>query len=84
MAHLTTEGYFEKNPNKARNTYVGIGVDPSMTSFGTMINNARMELGREPAVWWSLAGAFVFMFVLVLAANLFADAVRDAFDPRLA
>jgi hypothetical protein len=23
------------------------------------------------------------MFVLVLAANLFADAVRDAFDPRL-
>jgi peptide/nickel transport system permease protein len=65
-------------------SYVGIGVDPSMTSFGTMINNARMELGREPAVWWSLAGAFVFMFVLVLAANLFADAVRDAFDPRFA
>jgi hypothetical protein len=23
------------------------------------------------------------MFVLVLAANLFADAVRDAFDPRV-
>lgn len=63
-------------------SYVGIGVDPSMISFGTMINNARMELGREPVVWWSLAAAFVFMFVLVLAANLFADAVRDAFDPR--
>jgi peptide/nickel transport system permease protein len=63
-------------------SYVGIGVDPNMISFGTMINNARMELGREPVVWWSLAGAFVFMFVLVLAANLFADAVRDAFDPR--
>jgi peptide/nickel transport system permease protein len=63
-------------------SYVGIGVDPTTISFGTMINNARMELGREPAVWWSLAGAFVFMFVLVLAANLFADAVRDAFDPR--
>jgi peptide/nickel transport system permease protein len=53
-----------------------------MTSFGTMINNARMELGREPVVWWSLAAAFAAMFVLVLAANLFADAVRDAFDPR--
>ena len=64
-------------------SYVGIGVDPSMISFGTMINNARMELGREPVVWWSLAAAFVFMFVLVLSANLFADAVRDAFDPRL-
>ena len=64
-------------------SYVGIGVDPTMISFGTMINNARMELSREPAVWWSLAAAFVFMFALVLAANLLADAVRDAFDPRI-
>lgn len=65
-------------------SYVGIGVDPTMISFGTMINNARMELGREPVVWWSLAAAFVVMFVLVLAANLFADVIRDAFDPRAA
>ncbi len=65
-------------------SYVGVGVDPTTISFGTMINTARMELAREPMVWWSLAAAFVFMFTLVLAANLLADAVRDAFDPRLA
>lgn len=65
-------------------SYVGIGVDPTMISFGTMINNARMELAREPMVWWSLMAAFTFMFTLVLAANLLADAVRDAFDPRMA
>jgi peptide/nickel transport system permease protein len=65
-------------------SYVGIGVDPNTISFGTMINAARMELAREPMVWWSLAAAFAFMFALVLAANLFADAVRDAFDPRAA
>ena len=64
-------------------SYVGVGVDPSMISFGTMINNARLEMAREPMVWWSLAAAFFFMLVLVLAANLFADAVRDAFDPRV-
>ena len=63
-------------------SYVGIGVDPTTISFGTMINMARAELAREPMVWWSLAAAFGFMFVLVLAANLFADVVRDAFDPR--
>jgi len=63
-------------------SYVGVGVDPSMISFGTMINNARLEMAREPMVWWSLAAAFCFMLLLVLAANLFADAVRDAFDPR--
>ena len=64
-------------------SYVGVGVDPSMISFGTMINGARLEMGREPVVWWALASAFAFMLVLVLAANLLADAVRDAFDPRL-
>ncbi|HLY96126.1 MAG TPA: ABC transporter permease [Sideroxyarcus sp.] len=64
-------------------SYVGVGVDPTMISFGTMINAARLEMGREPMVWWALASAFGFMLVLVLAANLFADAVRDAFDPRL-
>lgn len=64
-------------------SYVGVGVDPSMDSWGNMINGARLEMAREPMVWWSLASAFTFMFVLVLAANLFADAVRDAFDPRL-
>jgi peptide/nickel transport system permease protein len=64
-------------------SYVGVGVDPSTTSFGTMINAARMEMAREPMVWWSLAAAFAFMFTLVLAANLFADAVRDGFDPRV-
>ncbi|HEV3009155.1 MAG TPA: ABC transporter permease [Burkholderiales bacterium] len=64
-------------------SYVGVGVDPATTSFGTMINSARLEMGREPIVWWSLAAAFAFMFVLVLAANLFADAVRDGFDPRV-
>lgn len=64
-------------------SYIGVGVDPSMISFGTMINSARLEMAREPMVWWSLAAAFLFMLVLVLAANLFADAVRDAFDPRL-
>jgi peptide/nickel transport system permease protein len=64
-------------------SYINIGVDPSMNSWGNMINGARLEMAREPIVWWSLAAAFIFMFVLVLAANLFSDAVRDAFDPRL-
>ena len=64
-------------------SYVGVGVDPSMYSWGNMINGARLELAREPVVWWQLGAAFVFMFTLVLAANLFADGVRDAFDPRM-
>ncbi len=63
-------------------SYVGVGVDPATYSWGNMINSARLEMAREPVVWWQLSAAFVFMFALVLAANLFADSVRDAFDPR--
>jgi peptide/nickel transport system permease protein len=63
-------------------SYVGVGVDPSMNSFGGMINFARNEMSRDPVVWWPFAAAFTFMVTLVLAANLFADGVRDAFDPR--
>ena len=64
-------------------SYVNIGVDPTMNSWGNMINSARLEMAREPIVWWSLAAAMIFMFTLVLSANLFSDVVRDAFDPRL-
>jgi len=63
-------------------SYIGVGIDPTMGSWGNMINGARSELSREPAIWWTLSGAFIFMFALVLAANLFSDLVRDAFDPR--
>ncbi len=62
--------------------YVGVGVSPMTISWGNMINAARLELSREPVVWWPILAAFGFMFMLVLASNVFADAVRDAFDPR--
>ena len=63
-------------------SYLGVGVDPAMQSWGNMINAARLEMARDPVVWWPLTAAFSLMFVLVLAANLFADSVHDAFDPR--
>jgi peptide/nickel transport system permease protein len=63
-------------------SYLGIGVDPSTPSFGTMIDSARLEMSRDPMVWWNLFGAFAFLLALVLSANIFADAVQDAFDPR--
>jgi peptide/nickel transport system permease protein len=65
-------------------SYVGVGVSPMTISWGNMINGARLELAREPVVWWPMFAAFSFMFVLVLASNVFADAVRDVFDPHQA
>jgi peptide/nickel transport system permease protein len=64
-------------------SYVGVGVDPTTISWGNMINSSRLELAREPAVWWPLLAALIFMFGLVFSANIFADALRDAYDPYL-
>lgn len=64
-------------------TYIGIGVGADTISWGVMINDALRELARSPVVWWKLVAALVFMVGLVLPANLFGDALRDALDPRL-
>ena len=65
-------------------SYLNVGVGEQTHSWGTMINQGRFELSRQPVIWWNLAAAFVLMFGLVLPANIFGDAVRDALDPRLA
>jgi peptide/nickel transport system permease protein len=62
-------------------TYIGVGVEPGTGSWGRMIMMADRELAN--AIWWNLTAASAFLFVLVLAFNLFADALRDALDPRL-
>lgn len=63
-------------------SYLGVGVDASMYSWGNIINSARLELARDPVVWWPLIGAITIMFLLVLSVNLLADKVRAIRDPR--
>ena len=62
-------------------SYLGLGVDVGVPSWGSMINSARMDLfqGR----WWELTSAVTAMFFLVLALNIFGDRLRDALDPKL-
>ncbi len=64
-------------------SYVGIGVDPSTATWGQVIASAKDELARQPSVWWPLAGATSFLFILSLAFSIFGDSLRDALDPRL-
>ena len=60
-------------------SWLGIGVDGS---WGQMIDQARDELSRDPAIWWNLSAAGVALFGLLLAVNFVGDAVRDILDPR--
>ena len=64
-------------------SYLQIGVEPGTGSWGNMIDAARLELARDPIVWWNLLSATTALFVLVLAFNILGDALRDALDVRL-
>ena len=61
-------------------SYLGLGVQ-GQPSWGVMIDDAKLELGK--GVWWQLTAATIFMFFIVLAFNIFTDALRDALDPKL-
>lgn len=61
-------------------SYLGLGVQ-GVPSWGTMIDEAKLELAR--GVWWQLTAATAAMFIVVLALNTLGDALRDSLDPKL-
>ena len=62
-------------------SFLGFGVPVGVVSWGSMLNEAQNELilGK----WWQLTAAATAMAILVTAFSLFADALRDALDPKL-
>jgi ABC-type dipeptide/oligopeptide/nickel transport system permease subunit len=60
--------------------YIGLSVI-GVPTWGTMISNASSEIVNNQ--WQNLVGATLFMFVFLLALNVFGDAVRDVLDPKL-
>ncbi len=60
-------------------SYLGVGVQ-SAPSWGVMIADGQDRLWR--GIWWEVAAATGFMFLLVLALNVLGDWLRDRLDPR--
>lgn len=60
--------------------FLGFGIHPPTASWGNMLSNAQTYFSHSI---WLVIFPGVMIFVTVLAANLFGNAVRDAFDPRL-
>lgn len=61
-------------------SYLGMGVQPPMPSWGNMLTNARQYLYRAPSL---IVIPGFFIFITVLAGNLMGNGLRDALDPRL-
>jgi len=62
-------------------SYLGLGTQPPLPSWGRMLNEAQTQMFQAPmlAVWPGLA-----IVLAVLGLNLMGDGLRDLLDPKLA
>lgn len=60
-------------------TYLGLGVKHGV-SWGTMLSESTFEVSA--GIFNNFIAASSFLFLLVIAFNLFADALQDALDPK--
>ncbi len=65
--------------SEATLSFLGIGIDES---WGQMVDLARLELARDPVVYWNFFGAFAALFGMILPVNILGDTLRDILDPR--
>ncbi len=62
-------------------SYLGFGIPPPTPSWGSMISGSArdyMFLAPRLVIWPGL-----FLSIVVYGVNMFGDALRDLFDPRL-
>ena len=62
-------------------SFLGIGVPPSIPSWGAALNEAT---SYYRVAWWMMLFPGLFLFATTLAFNLVGDGLRDAFDPKTA
>lgn len=61
-------------------SFLGIGVQPPVPSWGNILMDGKSTLG---VAWWLTIFPGVFIFLTVLAYNLLSEGLRDLFEPRL-
>jgi len=60
-------------------TFIGLGIDPSIPSWGGLLANGRIYLNTS---WWIATFPGLAIMVTVFGFNLLGDGLRDALDPR--
>ena len=66
--------------SEATLSFLGLGIQPPMPSWGSMLAESRSRVVDAP---WLMVFPGLAIFVTVLAFNLLGDGLRDALDPRL-
>ena len=61
-------------------SFVGLGIQPPQASLGSLISDGYKSLTIHP---YQIAAPVIVLALLMLSFNLFADGLRDAFDPSM-
>ena len=62
-------------------SYIGIGIQAPTASLGTLISDGQKNFQFLPYQMWYPA---IMLSIIMIAFNILADGLRDAFDPRTA
>ena len=63
-------------------SYLGLGVQPPMASWGTLIAEGAQQLNSIRIYWWLIVFPALTLVSTLLALNFVGDGLRDAFDPK--
>ncbi|HUR45028.1 MAG TPA: ABC transporter permease [Candidatus Saccharimonadales bacterium] len=63
-------------------SYLGLGIQPPMASWGSLIAEGAQQLNPIRIYWWLLVFPASMLVITLLAMNFVGDGLRDAFDPR--
>jgi len=64
-------------------SYLGLGIQPPMASWGSLIAEGADQLNPIRIYWWLIVFPGAALVTALLALNFVGDGLRDAFDPRV-
>ncbi len=63
-------------------SFLGLGVQPPMASWGTLIAQGAQTINPVKSYWWLLVVPAAAMALTLMALNFLGDGLRDVLDPR--
>ncbi len=63
--------------------FLGLGVQPPATDWGSMLSGGLQYLQSSQSYWWLIYPAGIAIILTCIAINFSGDALRDAFETRL-
>jgi peptide/nickel transport system permease protein/oligopeptide transport system permease protein len=63
-------------------SYLGLGIQPPMASWGSLIAEGAQQLNPIRVYWWLIVFPGAMLVAALLASNFLGDGLRDAWEPK--